>query len=299
MADKIIQTFKTRARRPGVSFTLSLFFTGLGQMYNGNLVLGAAFCLMRAVVMLAVPASLLGRRPSSGICGVLSLMFVVLLVTAAAPAESLVRARRMRELPFRIYNSALWYSLFALANAALTAVAILIMASFFSIVRVEDNRSGPLLEQGDYLLVERSVQRELQRGELAVLDDGTIARVIAIAGDTVRYNDNIFYVKGRNLPLGYLADDVIGRFTADRGDVIAEESDGRKYPVRFKQSPDITLPGLETPVRHGHALVARDSRIVKDFASVIRAGSILGRVEGILFSPNVCKIGMDASGDLE
>ena len=59
---------KTGARKPGRSLLLSLLFTGLGQMYNGELAKGAAFCLMRAVALAALPVSVMERpaAPSAG-----------------------------------------------------------------------------------------------------------------------------------------------------------------------------------------------------------------------------------------
>ena len=123
--------------------------------------------------------------------------------------------------------------------------------------------------------------------------------LIASGGDSVRYDGNIFYVNGRSLPLGYVPDRTIAAFSEDRGDVVSESCDGRKYPLRFKQSPAITLQGLEAVVPKGDVLAAYDNRLEKDFAWVMPVESVRGRVEGILYSAYIRKAGADAYGGTE
>ncbi|MBN2158988.1 MAG: hypothetical protein JW807_06300 [Spirochaetes bacterium] len=298
MADKIIQTLKTASRRPGVSFVLSLFFTGLGQMYNGDLAKGAVFALFRIVVFLALPASVAARGASSSIDIFLAMAAASLAVAAAAPVDALARARRGRELPVRAYNAAPYYVIFAVAQKLSALFAAAVLAGFYSILGVHDNAAGPLLERGDIVLVRKYLPDGPVRGELVEIGGGNAARVIARAGETVWYAKNIFYVNGRFLPMGYLADDIINRFTKDREHVLSETGGTRVYPIRFKQSPDIIPGAIPSPVPKGSIIVASDTRLDKDFVRVVPAASVRGRVEGILFSRNIRKIGMDSFGDL-
>lgn len=297
MADRIIRTIKTEARKPGRSFLLSLFFAGLGQMYNGELAKGAALCLMRAMALVALPLSVMERPAAPSAVTALCLLAAVLALTAASPAEAFIRARRRTDLPVRGYGTMLWYSVFAAACALLTASAAAIMAAFFAVSVIDDGAAGPLLGPGDVVLVSRYRPEGVGRGELAVVD-GAPARVIALPGDTVKYEGNIFFVNGRALPLGFLNDRAIARFTADRGDVLSETGDAGKYPVRFKRSPAIVLEGLAPKVPAEHLLVASDTRLVKNFARIVPAGSVGGRVAGIFFSARPSKIGMNAFGGL-
>ena len=298
MADKIIQTLKTKARNPRVSFALSLICAGLGQMYNGDLARGAAFCLLRTVPLLALPAWVMTRWPATSVTAFIYLMLIVLAITIASPMEALISALRKRGMPVRVYNSNCYYAFFALVQVIITAIAVLLLASFFTIERVKDERAGPLLQAEDIILVNRYMPQGCRRGELIALAGGAVGRVVALGGDAVKYDNNIFYVNGMALPLGYLADGVIVRFSSDRDDVVSEANDGRKYPVRFKQSPDITLQAVGALIRKGMVLVAVDTRLKKDFARIAPVDSIRGRVEGILFSTTISKIGMDAYGGL-
>lgn len=298
MADKIIKTLKTKARKPGVSFVLSLIFTGLGQVYNGDLARGFAFCLLRTIPFLALPAWIITRRPVTTLTAFLCFMAVVLAITIASPLDALIRARRNREIPLKAYNSYLSYALFGLVQSLLTVFGVLIIVSFFSIERVSDEKAGPLLKPDEFVFINRYMPGGPRRGELVMIDGGAVGRVVALGGDTVIYSDNVFFVNGTLLSLGYLADEDIARFTSEREDILSERNDGRKYPVRFKQSPSIAPQEIPRPIRKGTVLVAADTRLEQGFARVVPLDVIQGRVEGVLFSSNISKIGMDAYGGL-
>jgi hypothetical protein len=297
MTDKIIHTLKTEARRPGRSLLLSLLFTGLGQMYNGELAKGVVFCLMRVVAIAALPVSVIRGQAAPSAVTALALAAAVLALTAAAPVEAFLRARRRADLPARAYCAPGWYCAFAAACAAVTAAAVLVFCAFFTAAVVAGAAAGPLLEEGDVVLVSRYRAAPVARGEL-LLAGGAPARVIALGGDAVRYEGNVFFVNGSALPLGFLPDRVIARFTSDRGDVISEAGATGKYPVRFRQSGDVTLSGIPATVPEGHLLVASDTRLAGDFARVVPLQSVGGRVEGVLFSAKLTRIGMNAFGGL-
>ncbi len=299
MTDKIIQTRKREAKSPGVAFLLSLFFTGLGQMYNGDLPRGAVIFLLRTMAFLALPAAMVTREPVSGITVFISLMAAALLITVASPVEAMMVARRGRELPVRGYNSIRAYAGYAIIQSVINTMLVIMLAAFFSAGQVADRCGEPLLEKGDIVLIYRYAPQGYRRGDLVFHKDGTLGRIVALGGDSVRYENNIFYVNGLPLPLGYITDDTIAHFSETRGDVLSEMNDGRKYPVRFKQSPGVTLRAIAPMVNRGSVLVSTDSRLIKDFARTIPVDAIYGRVEGILFSSYLRKIGMDAFGNLK
>jgi hypothetical protein len=299
MADKIIQTLKMKARNPGISFVLSLIFTGMGQMYNGDLVRGVAFCLLRTIPFLALPAWIITRRPATTMTAFFCFIPIVLAITIASPLEALIRARKSREIPLKVYNSGIYYALFGLVHIILTAIGVLIIVSFFSIERVKDEKAGPLLKPDEIVLINRYMPGGPRRSELVMMAGGAVGRVMAQGGDTVIYDDNVFFVNGTILSLGYLADEVIARFSPEREDILSEKNEGRKYPVRFKQSPSIVPREFPRPIRKGTVLVASDTRLEEGFALVVKADAVRGRVEGILFSSSISKIGMDAYGDIK
>lgn len=294
----MIKTQKINTRYPGIAFLLSLVCTGLGQVYNGDMVKGIGFGLLRCMPLVLIPLSVLKGMSVSYINTFMVMIFICMAITIAAPCEALWRARRSREMPQKAYNSVPWYGMFVVINASLTAVSIVLLISFFSIERVLDKNPGPVIDTGDYVLVKRYSSTGNARGDLVLYEHGTVGRIIALEGDSVGYAGNIFYINGRALILGYLADRVIQRFASDWEDIISESSDGKRYPIVFKTSAAIFLQHLDAKVKKKHILVASDRRVEKNFARSVPVDHVQGRVEGILFSSNIRKIMMDSWADL-
>jgi signal peptidase I len=296
--DTVISTQTIKARSPSAAFLLSLICTGLGQAYNGDMAKGAAFAFMRSLSLALIPVAILSKETESSIHIFIALVLVCVLVSLASPFESLIRAMRKKKLPLKPYNSPLWYALFVSANIILTAAAVALLAAFYSIAGISHAHEGPLLKQGDRVLIKLYAPGGYARGDLVMLDDGSAARVVALAGDTVRYTGNIFYINGKALPMGILSDQAIRRFTPDTGDVVSETNGGEKYPVRFRRSASITLDDLTSPVPGDRLLVARDRRLGKNFARIVPASAAWGRIEGIICSKKFRTIGMDSCADL-
>jgi signal peptidase I len=289
----MIKTQKIKTRYPFIAFLLSLVCTGLGQVYNGDLAKGLAFGLLRSIPLLLVPLAVLKQKPASCITLFTVLFFISAAISLLSPGEAFVRARRKREIPQKAFNSYTGYGLFALVNAALTAVSAALLISFFSIEKVPDKSPGPAIASGDYILLLRYPFVQYVRGDLVLFDGASIGRIIAIESDRVRYSDNIFYVNGRALILGFIPDDVIRRLSSDSEDIISESSDGKRYPIRFKKSVAIVLDDIGPTVKKGHILIASDSRVEKNFGRMVPANQVRGRVEGVLYSSNMRKILMD------
>ena len=294
----IMQTRKTETRSPLIAFALSLFCPGLGQMYNGDLPRGVSFFILRTIPLLLGPVAVLKWNPASCVRLLMGCAFAWMIIPLLAALESLVTARRAAVLPVRRYNAAGFYAAFGAVCILLTALCVLPPASFFRVARVDAAGRGPLLEKGDWILQRAYGVPGYARADLVVLNNGFTGRIMALEGDVVRHADNIFFVNGRALPLGYLADPVIRSFSPDTYDIVSESNEGRKYPVRFKAALRLALPGLKSPVPQGHVLIASDTRVSEDFAATVPLDSISGRVEGILYSPNPRKIGMDSCANL-
>ena len=294
----MIKTQKINTRYPGIAFLLSLLCTGLGQVYNGDMVKGIGFGLLRCMPLFLIPLAVLREMSVSYINIFTVMIFICLAFTILAPCEALWRARKSREMPQKAYNSIPWYGAFSLVNAAITALSIVLLISFFSIERVTDKTAGPVIGPGDYVLVKRYPTGGYARGDLVLYEKGAVGRIIALEGDGVRYTGNIFYVNGRALILGYLADRLIQRFATDWEDIISESIDHKRYPIVFKTSAAIYLQQLDPVVKKKHILVASDRRIEKNFTASVPLERVRGRIEGILFSSNIRKIMMDSWGGL-
>ncbi len=295
----MIKTQKIKTRYPFIAFLLSLVCTGLGQVYNGDMAKGIAFGLLRSIPLLLVPVVVLKQKPPSCIAVFAVLLLIGAAITLLSSGEALLRARRRSEVPQKAFNSYAGYGLFAFFSTALTAFSAALLIVFFSFGRDLDRGSGPAIIYGDYVLILRAPFAQYVRGDLVQFDRGSIGRIIAMEGDRVRYADNIFYINGSALLLGFVPDDIIRRFSSDREDIISESNDGKRYPIRFKKSAAVVLNSIEPIVIKDHLLIASDSRIEKNFARMVPASRVRGRVEGVLYSSNIRKILMGPSAGLQ
>lgn len=295
----IIQTKKTEARKSWLAFLLSLVFPGLGQMYNGDLPKGAAFLLLRTMPLLIGPVAVLRWNPVSCVKILMACALAWMIIPLFAALESLLAARRGVLLPVRVYNAVRYYLAYGAVCGLLSFLCALPSVFFFRVDPVEGAGKAPLMEEGDWMVTRVYNGPGYARADLVVLGNGFTGRIMALEGDAVRHADNIFFINDRGLPLGYIRDDMIRSFSRDAYDVVSESNEGRKYPVRFRAADHLSLPGLKTPVPRGHALLAADTRAGDDFCAMIPLESISARVEGILFSRNLRKIGMNACADLK
>ena len=156
-----------------------------------------------------------------------------------------MRARPVRELPGRgriIRPGRISYSRLSIRSSIVPRSWY--WSRFFRSRYPAGTERALFFHPGMLILINNYVPDGPRRGELVFLDDGSAVRVIARGGDSVKYENNIFYINGRNLPLGYLADDIIARFASDREDIVSETGESGPYPVQFKQSQEITLQGI-------------------------------------------------------
>ncbi len=300
-AEKIKTMIKTqtiKARYPSSAFLLSLACTGLGQTYNGEMAKGIAFGLLRSLPLLLVPLAVLEPKPFSCICTFTTMIIASTIIALLSAGEALFRARWKREIPLKPFNSPAWYALFAFVNTALTAISVALLITLFSIEKVRDKNPGPVVGPGDCVLVVRDPFARYVRGDLVLLDNASMGRIIAIEGDRIGYSDNIFYVNDKALILGYVPDHVIRRLSSSWDDIISESGGGKRYPIRFKKSAAIVLDNIGGEVKKGHVLIASDTRVEKNFAQTVSANRVQGRIEGVLYSSNLSKIMMDSQGDL-
>jgi len=289
----MIKTQKIKTRYPFIAFLLSLVCTGLGQVYNGDMAKGIAFGLLRSIPLLLVPVVTLRQKPASCITVFAVLLLISVAITLLSSGEAMLQARGKREIPQKAFNSYTGYGLFALINTALIAVSVALLISFFSIGKALDKGSGPAIAYGDYLLVLRGPFVQYVRGDLVLFDRASIGRIIAIEGDRVQYSDNIFHINGRALMLGFIHDAAIRSFSPDQEDIISESNGGKRYPIRFKKSAAVVLDNIGPVIKKDQLLIASDSRLEKNFSRMVPASSVRGRVEGVLYSPNIRKILMD------
>lgn len=290
MKPRIIQSGIRLKRRPIAALLLSLFFPGLGQVYNGHPARGAAFLAGIVLLSLSPPAYTATRAAAGRTAVFAAILFCATAAWIASFTEAAWSAARNREISPAPFHRAYVYALYTLACWIACACVIAIIASFFSLHRVAGDGMKPSLRAGEIALINHYGARNPGRGDAVLYHAGgerKTGRIIAKSGDRVRYDANTIIVNDVPLSLGVLSDAEVSRTgEADTDNLFYETSESARYPVLFgfRETPPMLAKKESILVEPGHLLVAHDNRL-KGFAyEAIPASSVTGRIEGIVFS---------------
>ncbi len=279
----LIKSVKTKRRIPAVSFVLSLSAIGLGQIYNGNLLSGIVFFMLRLVILMLIPFTVLVRDSPSHLPDFFVLSAAAVVVSAASPLEALMRSLKVEDAPRARYNRVWFYIAYSVFATFLSASALWGVVSFFSITAVGSNDSLPSLVKGERVLVMTYVPGEYRRGDLVLTGDGAYKRVIALPKCDASYDGAVFRVKGTPLTFGIIDPGRSIRYSETPQEYLLEErADGQKYPIGATLSK---RPGPPETFRLGadQYLLAGDNRTASAVPVVADRRQIKGRVEGVIF----------------
>ncbi|MEW6114950.1 MAG: signal peptidase I, partial [Thermodesulfobacteriota bacterium] len=160
---------RTKRRIPIISFLLSILFTGLGHVYNGNLREGILFFVGFWFFFFALALSgILSSLP-----GLIAFIAAVMICNILIAVHSAIEAARLKTADLKWYNK--WYVYVAVLVAfnlasepiALYAQHNLVGARAF---KMSSNSMSPTLKAGDHFLVklERYQDRLPARGHIVI-----------------------------------------------------------------------------------------------------------------------------------
>jgi signal peptidase I len=258
-------------RQPWVAAVLSLFCTGLGQIYCGRLASG----LMLFLTSLAVwpVATLLAAVASSTVAfaAYLSALALVIWLYLYSVVDAFRVARRCGE-PYELkdYNRGRIYALFILVAITYpVGVAVYVRANVFEAFLLPTRDMAPTFLSGDHILVNKMIyqRRAPQRGDVVVFHAphnrrlNFIKRVIGLPGDTVEVRGGEVTVNGKKLerdriPLSSL--DLIKDHLA--GSVFQEVNGGRRYLIMLGAGDEPAKDYPEKKVPEGTLFVLGDNR---------------------------------------
>jgi signal peptidase I len=288
MREQMIGSARGRSRGPLAAFLLSFFFTGLGQLYNGEAPKAAVLLCARILCLLLIPGYEIfaGRVPF--LHYFVSLSAAGVLVWIAAFAEAPVRAAQLGEIIPRRYNTPAAYAAFAALALVLLAVATAAALSTVRILRVPDAGMYPTFEKGELVLVSTLRRGGIARGDAVVFREGgrlTCARAIALEGDSVDAMGGLVMLNGAYLSMGIFSDAEVHRLAVKNSERLYYEVNGDvRYPVlanieRFPLRPPRGKPGI---VPRNNIVLARDNRVENNSLTTIEASRVRGTAEGVL-----------------
>ena len=205
------EKIKFKERKPLFALALSLFLTGLGQLYNGKLRKGILLCLSSIIIpFLLFQLSVFGPYKMPAVFLLLSLLASAGIYIWAA-VDAWKQAKRIgKNYKLRIYNKISVYILLIIVLNLFYYGPIVDWQKIFIFARPYRMSSGsmaPTLLPGDLILTDGRIDHSaenhsLKRGELVVFkypknkEKHFIKRVIGLPGDEIEIKGMELFVNG-------------------------------------------------------------------------------------------------------
>lgn len=281
MSKKIIISGRERTANPYISFLMSLFITGAGEIYSGFTQRGVILFLIRAASALAVPFYSVTNAKSTYINEISFSILFFLLLTIISPVNAFIISLKRKRLVITGFNSGRFIIFFAVINMAVTLASVLIFFASFSI-RIINSEFPPVIENGDILVIKKIGNSFYNKGEMIILNGGdlSVGRISGEPGESISYGKGRLSVQGSELHQSIFTDNELKLFSLTDLNVISESDGYHSYPViqnRENFKMDIQLKKDE------YFSVPDDRNDVAGFM-IIKNRNISGRVEGIIFS---------------
>jgi len=244
-----------------VAAVLSLFCTGLGQIYCGRIVAGLVLFLASLLYApLVVLTAYIDPSTPLLVLLLLGLVFVLGIYVFATINAYRVARRSGAEFEPREYNRPLVYILFILVGVTYPAVVLShLRANDFEAFYIASSSESPNVLEGDRILVNKVVlrNRPLRRGDVVVFRAPNdrhlifVKRVIALSGDTVEVREGQVHVNGKPLELDPIPRSSLAAINAVvEGQVFAESNAGSRYQIVLAPPPSPSSPPIADYPRH-------------------------------------------------
>ncbi len=296
MKNDIIKSERDMQRYPKHAFVLSFFFTGLGQIYNGDLSKGIVFYALRVLTLLIIPISTILKSIDSYISFFVFAIVLHIVFWLLSPLEAIYGAEGKDAVNLKRYNSLLFYSIYGVLSTGILICSFLFVSLFISTETIGTNRMNPTILDEECILINRYAINNLDIGDVVVYTDkgvNNISRIIAKEGDTLRYENNAYHINDTQLQLGILTGIEQERMGLENSEDLFYEVNGRrKYPVRVSmiKSPDVPKKSTIISVEQNMLLLSIDDRTKDNPYFIIDRSQVNGKVEGILYSSKFTRL---------
>jgi signal peptidase I len=282
-------------RQPWVAVVLSLFCTGLGQIYCGRL--GPGLTLFLASLGAWPVALLLAAAAPSTLAFAVCLLALVLVLGMYlySVVDAFRLARRCTAPPAPAdYNRGRVYALFILVGVTYPlGVAAYVRGNVFEAFELPTRSMAPTFLAGDRVLVNKLTYqtRPVQRGDVLVFRapsnrrQNWIKRVIGLPGDTVAVRGGEVLVNGKKLERDRVPLSSLDRIRDQLpGSVFQEVNSGRRYLVMVGGGEKTADDYPEHKVPEGTLFVLGDNRDLSSDSrefGFVPLGDVLGAVQYI------------------
>jgi signal peptidase I len=288
MKSVIIKSESKLKRYPVLAFTLSFVFTGLGQIYNGDFSKGIVFFILRILSISFIPLYVILQN-SFSIMFALAAMAIHVLVWLISSAEAVYSTKGKHAYNLKKYNTILFYFFYGIVNSVFIIFSILLATSLLSIKEIQTNNMNPVLLKNDYILINKYAVKNAGVGDIIFFSSNnnfSAGRIIAGDADMIKKKGNNYFINDTALTYTIISKPELDKMgLANSEDLFFEINGEKKYPVKLKSgnSKDARASELITLAK-GEFLITFDNRSKNDSYEAITLGSVIGRVEGIVYS---------------
>lgn len=205
------------SRNPFVAGIFSLILPGLGQVYNGQLVLGVFLACVSPLCPILLSGVAMGEFFRSDYMATIVIL-MSLFVVPYSFVQSVYRAWSAREYELKFYNHISVYLTFVI-GAYFVLCSVLYFENVkrligYEVHKISSDEMAPALSESDYVLVWKNAFRDHapKRGDMIAYsrknqastseDESKIrlvGRVIGVPGDRVEIRETRVYVNGNKL----------------------------------------------------------------------------------------------------
>jgi hypothetical protein len=301
---------------------MSIFATGMGELYSGFPQKGIILALARSISLIIIPFYSIVYSKYSYMTEVFISLIVFAVITIFSPVYAYKISLKKKTIIVQKSSSKRSIAIFAIFNVLITILSIAIFLSNFSITRSytgsdplivsggatpphnissdslidkgDINLSGGgtpphnlssalLIDKWDILVLKKLNNDSFKRGEMILLK-GDESRFARIIG---LYEENIVYKNGRfSIDGSELFQSIFTEFEMKKLSLtdydVISESDGIIKYPVIQKKDNFTY---KYTLKNDEYLAAPDNRDLASEFIIVKDEDIYGRVEGILFSP--------------
>lgn len=188
------------ARIPARSLLMSLFFTGLGQMYNGQFLKSFTLVLMRIFIFFSAVFSISNQNFAYyGIIFIFSIVFVFFLKMFSV-LDAYFIAKKNSSFNLKKYNKNYFYALFSFLSAAFIILSTILFFTYYKPGKIANNSMLPLIKKGDIYLSILTRFDNLKTGDI-VKDDDYFGRIVFKKNGIYEFKFSKIWINGLKLQL--------------------------------------------------------------------------------------------------
>ena len=242
-----LTTTATKPRNVYVAFLLSLFFPGLGQIYNGQPKKGVVFFGLIFILSLFFWLRLL-----YSFYGLLSFIIIHIALVIYIIIDAVKNAKRQKEYVLKPYNTWYYYLLIAIGMWVITHLYNIKTIVGIQNFKIPTFSNCPTLQTGDLLMADMKAYKnsEPEYGDIVVFKDPdekfNTFRVVGLPNDNIELNDNIVTVNGKQAKATFVTETTCNNEPVSEFE--EELPNGHKHLIYKSSQPKGTITSIKNIV---------------------------------------------------